>query len=243
MQKLKLTIIIFLGFGASALSQDFLAPYSSFIGNNTSYVITQAGDSIAGTLRSVSQDNGIIKRVVLLDENKQVHKFGAEELRRFAIKPDDFAKMDAISDNSFSIRQMTKTDYHEIIQREWLIYETQQLPRKKNKFGMLQLLNPGFDQHIKVYHHPFGSKSMPVKLAGIRIIGGEDRTLLVVKNGQQAQIVRKVSYDKSFTELFSDELELMNEVDRKPKFKNFAAHIFAYNDLKGTVYYYATSIK
>ena len=108
---------------------------------------------------------------------------------------------------------------------------------------MLQLLNPGFDQHIKVYNHPFGSKSMPVKLAGIRVIGGEDRTLLVVKNGQKAQIVRKVSYDKSFDELFSDELELMNKVDRKPKFKNFAGHIFAYNDLKGTVYYFANSIK
>lgn len=239
MQKLKLSFVLFLCLGSTSFAQDFLAPYTSFISNKPSYVITQSGDSIGGKLRYAEESNGFIKKVAIEDKTGKVHKFKAENLKRFATKPGTFAKIEAISDNSLSIRQIIKTDFSEIVEREWLIYETQLLPRRKNKSGMLQLLNPGFDQHIKVYNHPFGSKSMPIRLGQVRIVGGEDRTLLVVKDGQKAEIVRKASYRKAFEDLFADAPELANDIKRSPKFKNFAKHIFMYNELKGTYYYTA----
>lgn len=242
MQKLKFTVsLLVLAFQAQA--QSFLTPYSTFISEKPSYVITQEGDSIYGKLRSVIEQGNFIKRINIKDENGLVHKFKAEQIKRFATQPGNFAKFETLSEQSTSLRQFIKTDFRDVMEREWLIYDRELLPRRNNKYGLLQLLNPGFDQHIKVYDHPNGSKSMPIRLAGIRVVGGEDRTLLVVKDNQQAVIVRKASYKQSFTDLFGDEPELIKAIDGRPKFEDFAQHIFAYNDLKGVVYYFATKIR
>jgi hypothetical protein len=242
MQKLKFTVILLvLAFQAQA--QSFLTPYSTFISDKPSYVITQDGDSIFGTIRSVLHSGNFIKRVSIKDNQGKVHKLEAFQIRRFATQPGNYAFFETIAERTSSLRQIIKTDFKDVRDREWLIYDRELLPRRTNKYGLLQLLNPGFDQHIKVYDHPNGSKSMPIKVAGIRVVGGEDRTLLVVKDNQQAVIIRKVSYKQSFADLFSDEPELIKAIDGKPKFEDFAQHIFAYNDLKGVVYYYATKIK
>lgn len=242
MQKLKFTVSL-LVFAFQAQAQSFLTPYSTFISDKPSYVITQEGDSIFGTIRSVMHSGNFIKRVSIKDNQGKIHKLEAFQIRRFATQPGDYAIFETIAERTSSLRQIIKTDFNDVRDREWLIYDGELLPRRSNKYGLLQLLNPSFDQHIKVYDHPNGSKSMPIRVAGIRVVGGEDRTLLVVKDNQQAVIVRKASYKESFAALFGDEPELIKAIDGKPKFQDFAEHIFAYNDLKGVVYYYATKIK
>jgi hypothetical protein len=232
MQKLKISILLLVALVSQAAAQEFLAPYNTFVSNQLAYVITQEGDSIPGYLRSATEASGFIRRVSILDEFGNKHKFKAAELQRFAIQPGAIAKFDAVISNSRSLRQVIQTDFNEVLDRDWLIYDSQQIPRRNNKTGLLQLLNPGFDQHIKVYNHPNGSKAMPIRLAGVPVVGGEDRTFLVVKDGADPVIVRKAKYKKAFASLFGDDPAFMSNWHSGAKFRDFSQHVAVYSDLK-----------
>lgn len=231
MQKLKISILLLVALVSEVASQEFATPYDNFFSDRLAYVITQEGDSISGYLRNGTVASGFIRRITLIDQVGNKRKFKAAQLQRFAIQPDFFAKLDAVASNSISIRQSIQTDFDEILDRDWLIYDSHNIPRRKGKTGLFQLLNVDFDQHIKVYYHPYGSKSMPLSLGGVNIVGGENRTFMVVKDNQKPQIVRKAKYEKAFVELFGDDPDFLQAWQRKAKFRDFAQHIALYNEL------------
>ncbi len=232
MQKLKITILLLIALVSEVTAQEFLTPYNTFVSDRLAYVITQEGDSISGYLRSATEASGFIRRVTILDEFGNKRKFKATQLQRFAIQPGAFAKIETAASSASSLRRAIQTDFDEVLDRDWLIYDSQEIPRRKGKTGLLQLLNPGFDEHIKVYHHPNGSKSMPLSIGNIRVVGGEDRTFLVVKGDQKPQIVRKAKYKKAFARLFADDTDFIRNWHKGAKFRDFAQHVAVYSKLK-----------
>lgn len=234
MQKLKISLLLLIALVSEVASQEFLTPYNTFVSDKLAYVITQEGDSVSGYLRSATEGSGFIRRVTILDEFGNKRKFKATQLERFAIQPGAFAKIEAAASNTFSLRQAIQTDFDAVLDRDWLIYDSQEIPRRKDKTGLLQLLNPGFDQHIKVYHHPNGSKSMPISLGNVRVLGGEDRTFLVVKHNGKPEIVRKAKYKKAFARLFADDPDFIRNWQKGAKFRDFAQHVAVYSQLQNT---------
>ncbi len=232
MQKLKLLIsLFFVGLGP-VMAQDFVEPFSDFVSNRECYVITNDGETIVGYLGGATESRGFITRLRIRDEDGRLYKFKAEDIQRFAIRPGSFAKLSTLSEKSTSVRHILNTDQNDILDREWIYYDAQNMPRRKNKIALLQLLNPGFDQHIKVYDHRNGSKSMPIGVQGIALVGGEERTYWVVKGEGKPMIVRKASFKKSFVDLFADEPDIIKAQRKRPKFRDFAGHIQSYNEIK-----------
>lgn len=232
MQKLKLSITLLLLSLGPVMAQDFVEPFTEFISDRECYVITNDGETITGSLGGVTEWGGFITRLRIRDEEGKLHKFRAHEVEQFAIRPGAFAKLATLAETSTSVRHAIKTDQNDILDREWIYFDAQSMPRRKNKIALLQLLNPGFDEYVKVYFHRNGSKSAPISLGTVAIVGGEERTYWVVKGDSKPVIVRKASFKKSFTNLFSDEPDLFSSVSRRPKFKNFANHISYYNELR-----------
>lgn len=232
MRQLNLSITIILLSLGPVMAQDFVEPFSDFVSNRECYVITQDGEKVVGTLGGATVSRGFITRLRIRDTHGVLYKFKAHEVKRFAIKPGAFAKLSTLDQKSTSVRHVLKTDQNDILDREWIYFDAQQMPRRKNKIALLQLLNPGFDQYVKVYDHINGSKSMPVRLGGVRVLGGEERTYWVVKGDSKPVLVRKASFKKSFVNMFSDEPGLFSSAKRRPKFRNFASHIQEYNKLK-----------
>lgn len=214
------------------MAQDFMEPFSDFISDRECYVITNRGETITGYLGGATELSGFITRLRIRDEEGKLYKFKAEDIQRFAIRPGAFAKLATIAEKSTSIRHIVNTNQDNILDREWIYFDAQSMPRRRNKIALLQLLNPGLDEFIKVYDHRNGSKSMPVSVAGVNLVGGEERTYWVVKGDGKPVIVRKASYKKSFVDLFVDEPDLISAQRERPKFKDFASHIHAYNELK-----------
>ncbi|OEK05128.1 hypothetical protein [Roseivirga misakiensis] len=232
MQKLKLSItLMFLSLSA-VIAQEFAEPFTTFISDRECYVITADGEEVFGTLRAATESRGFITRLRIRDESGQIHKFKAEDVVRFAIRPDAFTKSITVSEKATSIRHIITTDHNNILDRDWIYYDAQSMPRRKNKIALLQLLNPGFDEFIKVYDHRNGSKSMPISIGGVHVVGGEERTLLVVQGDSKPRIVRKASFKKAFVDIFSDQPEIFKTVKGKPKFKEFARYIQTYNVMK-----------
>ncbi len=232
MKKLKITIAILLLSVAGLQAQDFQEPFADYFSMKECFVVTHSGEFIHGQLRGATDSRGFITRITMIDDQGVKHKFKASQIQRFAIKPDAFTKLRTLDEYSTSVEHVLKTDHDNILDREWVYYDAHVMPRKKNKVGLLQLLNPGFEEYIKVYHHPNGSKSMTVRVGGINWLGGKERTYLVVKGSAKPQIVRKSSFNKSFDWMFGDEAVMRSTLVRKADFKDFAGHIQAYNELR-----------
>lgn len=152
-------------------------------------------------------------------------KYKTADVNLVKVEPDGFAKVMMKADNPNLVAALKK-DYSAIDKMKYVIFEKVEV--KKGKFFLMQLLNPGLDEHIKVYLDPNAKQTM--SLAGI--IGGEDKSYFVVK-GDRTFLLKKKKYKKEIEALYGDSegLKKMFEgKDLSPKFKDFAVHIALYNE-------------
>ena len=105
--------------------------------------------------------------------------------------------------------------------------------KKKDKYVMMQLLNPGFDSKIKVYVDPNAGESAGVGVGGVKLVGGEDKSYLVVFDGGKSTKYKKGKYKKeALGQLYKDcDVFKQNYEGEKFKWKNFAEHVFVYDQL------------
>lgn len=92
----------------------------------------------------------------------------------------------------------------------------------------MQLLNPGFDTKLKVYDLP-NAKSGETSIGGIAVGGDKATAYLVVKNGESLKITKKKYKKQDFKLLFSDCPKILE--NNEPNFKEFATHVFFYDQL------------
>mgnify|MGYP006921589260 CR=1 FL=1 len=214
-------------------AQAFISGVSELHPSKDCIVELTDGSEMKAGMSSAVIINGFLKTVTLKDENGVKTKLKADEIRRLKVKADALAKLDMMAESTSSVKELIKTDYNDIIDREYIIYEQALLPKKKDKYRLLQLLNPGFDHRIKVYQDPDAKETMGLSLGDVQLTGGEDKSYLVVKDGAKSVVVKKNKYKKDFPELFGD-CSIGEIIDSgKVKFKNFAAHVFVYDQICG----------
>jgi hypothetical protein len=212
---------------SGVFAQQFIEP----VGNPMSkecYLTLKNGAETKCEFKSANISNGM-KSMTIVDENGVKIKYKAEEVEKLRIKMSTLAKIGTIIEGSESITAVAKLDVNEIIEREFIIYEQALLPKKKDKYALLQLLNPGFDGRIKVYENPMGGES-GLSVGGIKVTGGEEKSFLVVKDGDKSMKIKKGSYKKDFSMLFGDCTEMLKILsDEKIHFQDMALHVLYYN--------------
>lgn len=221
-----LLTLIFVAAAASLNAQGFIAAVSQLQPSKDCHMELNDGTKISGEMRMAAINGGFLNSLTLRDANGEKHKYKAADIKWVKVKAGALAKMDMMVESSSSIKEIVKTDFNEIVNREYIIYEQALLPKKKDKYRLLQLLNPGFDSRIKVYNDPNAKET-----SGI-IGGGEDKSYLVVKDGQKAMLMKKSKYKKEGPLLFGDCEKFMSlSAPEKYKFKNFAGHIYIFDQL------------
>lgn len=203
--------------------------FSALYGNECILTL-KSGDVIHGKFTGGTIINNGLNKITIKLDNGEKAKYTAEEVLLVKIKCSDAAKMFMMSDATVSVKEMTHTDFNEIVNREYLIFEAAMLAKKADKFSLLQLLNPGFDSKIKVY--PTSEKTMGMSVGGIGITGGSDRSYQFVKGDQKAFKVSKGDYKKDFESIYGDCPEMVSRVKgEKIKWEDVAAHVFLYDQL------------
>ena len=222
-------------FSAGMVSgQSFIAPVSEFAASDDCKMELIDGTIVEGKISMATIMNGKLSSLTLKDADGVKHKHKAETIKRLRVKMGFLAKMAASSEASSSVVQSFKADYKEINNREYIIYEQALLPKKKDKYRLLQLVNPGFDSVLKVYNDPNANETGGLGLGGVKITGGEDKSYLVVIREAKSIKVKKGNYKKDFAELYGDCPEMIKIVGSgKINFKDFAAHVFVYDQLCG----------
>jgi len=113
------------------------------------------------------------------------------------------------------------------VDRKFIYWQRVKFP-DKDKFILLQLLNPGFDDLLKVYEIP-NAKTGETSIDGIAVSGNEAKAYYVVKKGETIKITKKKYKKQDFKLLFGDCQQIID--NNEPDFKYFAEHVFFYNEL------------
>ncbi len=222
-----LLIILFVG---SASAQKF----STMIDNdNIAWlrnftVVTNDGEVLkAEKLSAYSATNGRLRSFSFKTADGVKHKFKADEVSEVNAKLTKVAKAVTIADNATkSIKSAVTTDYAGIVAANLVRFNSVVYNNKNNKKALLQLVNYGFDQKLKVYPDP-NSESGVTTINGTPVTGGQIKAYFIVK-GDNSFKVNKKSYKKLYNVIFGDCSEM--EVNYKTiSINNITHDILKYN--------------
>ncbi len=202
--------------------------FSTLYGNECILKLV-SGEEIRGKFTGGVYVKDGLSKISIKTEDGEKAKFKPEQVTALRINVSGLAKLSMLSENANSIKQIVNTDFNRVVKREYIIFETALTPEKKDTYRLLQLLNPGFDNKIKVYAEP-SAKTSGFSVGGIQLTGGEAKSYLFVKGGAKATLVKKGSYSKGFENLYSDCPEMLSAFQgQKISWDDIALHVFAYD--------------
>lgn len=220
-------LLLFISSGISA--QGFIKPVD-FPWSRECRLTLNNGEQHRGVIQTAVFSGGSVRSLTVKLDQGEVLKFNAEDVNKLMIKFGELAKIETVMESTTSLQELVNTDFNEIIEREYIIYEQALLPKKKDKFALLQLLNPGFDGRMKVYENPTGQETGTLSVGDVTITGGRESSYLVVKDGKKSMKVKKGKYKKAFPALFGDCEEMMKMYKgQKVKFEHMAYHVLHYD--------------
>ncbi|AZQ61694.1 hypothetical protein EI427_05440 [Flammeovirga pectinis] len=231
-----ISFIVCIFLSTAIYAQSFLPALSvqGMVSSKEAYVILNDGTKITGKVSTASLTNNILKSVTIKDIDGTKHKFKADQIKEFAVKPKDLFKLEQ-SANAGSIKELSGRNFDDIVDQEYAYYEQAILPGKKNKFALMQLLNPGFDHVIKVYKDPNAKQTGGLDVGGIKVTGGIDKSYLVTNVGSnRAILIEKKKYEKEARKVIFDKCpDIFNKYYEGDKFKwkDFAEHVYVYDQL------------
>lgn len=196
------------------------------------YAVTTSGDTIRGQMNGSLMMGGQIRSFNIKSDDGSKYKFKAEDVKMLAIRATNFMNRTSAM-SAPSMPRLMDQDFKRIMNREWVIFDQALLP-KKDKFALMQLLNPGFDSKIKVYINPNAGESSQVAVSGLVIQdGGDDTSYLVVKDGNRAEVFKKKNYNQNaLNDLYTDCPDF-EEAYSGERFwwSNFSEHVLFYDKL------------
>jgi len=177
-------------------------------------------------LSAYSVANGRLKSFSFKTEDGVKHKLKAEQVKLVKARLTHVAKAAMIVESSNSIERSVTTDYADIVTNNLIRFNGVTYNEKKNKQAVLQLLNYGFDQKIKVYPDP-ASTSGTTSIGDVTVSGGVIKNYFVVKGNKTFKLSKK-SYKKLYHEIFGACKE-MNVEPKLISISNLCNDILKYN--------------
>ncbi|TXB61689.1 hypothetical protein [Phaeodactylibacter luteus] len=232
-KSLALAVALLTG-GTALNAQQFLVPFEGFSRKKSTYVTLSDGTEVEGTLKKWKQNRGLIAELQLeLDGGKRT--IMAEEISHMYVPASALGKFGAAMEGISNLEQaQSKSDLDaERLKDDYAYFEyaTVDYERRGDRRLLLQLVNPGFESGVRVYHDPFAAETRSVGVGGVTITGGIEKSYYVKKGDAKAFLVKKKDYDEHFLTLFGDCKALVKEVGSKPNWKNFPKHVFKYSTM------------
>lgn len=202
--------------------------FSALFGNPC-ILLLESGDEIQGKLTGATYSGDGLNKITIKLESGEKVKYLPEQVISLRIKASDLLKFEMVSESFGSISESAKTNFGEIVNRDYVIFEKALTPKKSDTYRLLQLLNPGFDHKVKVFAEP-SKQTGGFNVGGIQLTGGEARAYLFVKGKEKAVEVKKGSYSKNFDELYSDCPKMLSTFKgEEVKWNDCSLHVYAYD--------------
>ena len=211
--------------------QAFITPVDEVPHSNQCYIALKNGSRIEGIVKSDDIGEGITAITLVTVDDERV-KVSAADISELGVKATGLVKMELIAEGTETVKKLTRANFEEIANREYIIYQQALLPGKKTRYALLQLLNPGFDSMIKVFQDPWAVESTGLTFGDATLTGEEDKSYLFVKGGGQAFKVKKGTYKKEFRAIFGDCPKMLEVYEgEKLRFRDAALDVFVYDQI------------
>lgn len=217
---LQINLLVLASLLSFTLSAQFVTPLSSISG--PAEITTLDGKIISGKVKYASFGPNGMMSLMLLDEQGNKNKFKAADVQQLKLKVDGLAKLEIVAEQSSNIKKLANSNFKEVVEREYIYWQRVKHP-EKDKYYLLQLLNPGFDGELKVYDLP-GKRSGEMSSGDVAISGNTATAYYVVKDGQTFVVSKKKYKKHDFQFLFSDCPKIIE--NNEPDFKAFAEHVY-----------------
>lgn len=214
----------------SAFAQSLLPPFEYISKKKISHIHLEDGSKIDGNFEAWDRKKGLIKSIEIknekgkkqeLDLNKIKHAYFPQHKIDKHIKFQDFLTNPKNWNSEYVDHAMVEDGYA-------FFEKAQAMVKKKELTVLLQLLNPGFSNKIKIYHDPFAKESVSVDIV-VNIAGGNDKSYYISKDGEVAYKLEKKNYKETFEKLFGDCPAVMEKYGEKKTWGDFAKCVFEYN--------------
>jgi len=202
----------------------------------TSTVILKDGSTHKGFCSKTDTKKGQIFEVILKDSlTKKNEVFDAEQIAEMYIYPSNAEKIMKVGKymgniRNYSTKKLTKTTNSD---RIYFINQTVSLKNKKDdKEFLMQVINPGFNDIISVYHDPRAKETGGVSLGYGPQLGGGVIKSYYVKKGNKVMWLHKDDFEDNYDFLFGDNAEFMKKYPKNSvEWDYFSFLIHEYTDM------------
>ena len=219
--------------GLSSYGQEFLDGSFLFSKKKESYLTLVDGSEIVGYINDIDRKKGLIEEITIKDKNNKKIKYKPTDIKHMYIAPSGFDKLSRAVDKVYDATKWNddKSAHAEHIKNGYVFYETTDVMIKKKKMSLLlQLVNPGFANGIKVFFDPLAKETTSFAVGGIDVAGGDAKSYYFKKGDAVAYKLEKKNYDEEFQNLYGDCPDLVNEFSENKTWKNVEKHVFYYSE-------------
>jgi len=193
----------------------------------------KTGEEINGKFAGVTTTTGYISKVIIKPDKGEKVKLKSAEIVSWSVKSSGFTEMAAVPDSKVTTKNMSLSSSGNASKDDYIVFETVNTG-KASGVCLLQLLNPGIANKIKVYAYEVDSGNSisltDSKGGNMTYTGRSAITYLFVKEGDDPAKVKKSNFRKKIEEIFSDCPKMMSEFHgEKIRWDDIARHVFAYN--------------
>lgn len=236
LQRFLFSGILFLTLLSSATGQQLLDPSNTFSHKKIAEFRLVDGTVLKARLREMTFKKGLINSMEVKDTLGNMRKLWAREVQSMYLPPSGMDKFSRSMDRTFDAQKWDLEEVKDTMIREGYVFfeQVKVVINDKPTFVLVQLLNPHFSKHIRIYHDPYASETMRFGVAGITVAGGEDTSYYVLKPGGEplAERIQRRNYRKKFEALWNDCPSLMKRKNGTIYWSDFIPDAFQYHKCK-----------
>ncbi len=212
-------------------AQQLLTPSSAFSHKKTSYVTLMDGTVITGNLKDLDYKKRLIEFVNIEDGEGKKNKLKAEKIKFMYLAPTNFDNLSKATDFLSDAQKWTDQKLNEdFLKQGYVYFENATVKiKKKERILLMQLLNPTFCEKVRVYNDPFAKETTSLGVAGINVVGGNEKSYYVQVAGSKAAFrLYKKDYRKQFVPLWQKCPEMKSKYPDM-NWEDFTHNIIDYN--------------
>ena len=216
-----------------AIAQDFLDGSFTFSNKKESYISLKNGEEIIGFIKDIDRKKGLIEQITIKDKNDKKVVLKPEEIKHMYIAPSGFDKFASGTNKAYNATKWEddQSMHAAHMKQAYVFFESTEVMIKKEKLTLLlQLLNPGFSNKIKVFFDPNAQETTSFAVGGITVAGGDAKSYYFKKGNGVAFKMMKKNYDDEFENLYGDCPALKKEFGKDVRWSSVEKHVFFYSE-------------
>lgn len=210
--------------------QQLLSPSDRFSKKKTSYFTLNDGTELTGTIKDLDKKKGLIESIKIKDGAGKKHKLKPKDIKYMYLPPTGLDNLGKALDFVYDAQKWNDEKLNQdFLKQGYVYFENADVKvKKKNEKLLMQLLNPGFSKHVKVYHDPRAKESIGLGVGKLTVAGDNDKSYYISKDNAPAFRLKKKNYGKEFEPLWNSCSKIME--DSNKRWGNFVNHIIAYSE-------------